>query len=61
LKRGADVVRESGELQATLDLIWEADRRAIKMWQEAHPDKPLTWPDRGKMIFWLLEQLEVKK
>ena len=45
------------EMQSTLDLLWAADQRGIKMWQEAHPGNDLVWPDRGKMIFWLLEEL----
>lgn len=46
------------ELEQTLDLIHDADMRAIKMWQKAHPGNDLVWPDRAKMIFWLLEQLQ---
>jgi hypothetical protein len=49
--------REIAELEATLDLMHQADMRGCKMWQDAHPGNDLVWPDRGKMIFWLLEQL----
>ncbi len=56
-----DVVRLLKELQSSLDLIYAADQRGIKMWQEAHLGNDLVWPDRGKMIFWLLEQLEESK
>jgi len=32
--------------------------RAGRMWNEAHPDKPLTTPDGAKNIVWLLEKVE---
>jgi hypothetical protein len=46
------------EVEHTLDLIRASDDRAIRMWQEAHPDQKNIWPDRGKMIFWLMERLD---
>lgn len=46
------------ELQATFDLRWAADMRAIKRWQEAHPGNELTWPDHADLVVWLLEELE---
>ena len=49
---------ERDELRATFDLRWEADMRAIKMWQEAHPGNELVWPDHADMVVWLLEQLD---
>ena len=52
---------ECYELKQTLELIHKSDMQAIKMWQKAHPGNDLVWPDRGKMIFWLLEQLDAKK
>lgn len=51
---------ELRELEHTLQLINDADMRGIKMWQEA-TGRTMEWPDRGKMIFWLLEKIEVKK
>lgn len=48
---------ENYELRHTLKLIGEADERGIKMWQEATGHTNI-WPDRGKMIFWLLERLD---
>lgn len=50
--------KERDELQATFDLRWEADMRAIKRWQEANPGNDLTWPDRADMVVWLLEQAQ---
>lgn len=46
------------DLQRTFDLRWDADRRAIKRWQEAHPGNDLVWPDRADMVVWLLDELE---
>ena len=43
------------ELQGTFDLSWAADMRAIKQWQAA-TGKDMQWPDRAKMILWLLER-----
>lgn len=48
------------ELDATFDLRWKADMRAIKRWQEAHPGNDLTWPDHADMVVWLLEQLDAR-
>jgi hypothetical protein len=45
------------DMQRTFDLMWEADQRAIKRWQAAHPGNDLVWPDRSKLTEWLLEQL----
>lgn len=57
-KTWKDCRQANREMESTLNLIRKSDARAIKMWQAAHPGKELVWPDRGKMIFWLLEQLE---
>ena len=56
------VIEERDDLQRIFDLLWKADQRAIKMWQEAHPGNDLVWPDRCNMVVWLLDQLdEVRK
>lgn len=52
---------EIEELRAGFDLRWEADMRAIKRWQEAHPGKELVWPDHADLVVWLLEQLDAKQ
>ena len=49
---------ELEEMQATFDLRWKADQRAIKRWQEAHPGNDLTWPDHADMVVWLLGEVE---
>jgi hypothetical protein len=50
---------EIADLQASFDLRWKADMRAIKRWQEAHPGSELTWPDHADLCVWLMEQLEL--
>jgi hypothetical protein len=47
---------EAEDLQALFDLQWEADQRAIKRWQDAHPSNDNVWPDRTDMVVWLMEQ-----
>lgn len=49
------------ELEASANLRWNADMRAIKKWQEAHPGNDFVWPDHADLCVWLLEQLEGKK
>jgi hypothetical protein len=44
------------ELQATFDLRWKADMRAIKTWQAAHPGNELVWPDHADLCTWLAEE-----
>lgn len=46
---------ERNELQGIFDLQWAADMRAIKQWQ-AETGKDRIWPDREKMVLWLLER-----
>ncbi len=53
-----ELKQERDELQATFDLRWKADMRAIKRWQAAHPGNELVWPDHADMVVWLLEQVE---
>lgn len=53
LKEATD---ERDELQELFDLQWKADRRAVKLWQAAHPGNDLVWPDRTNMVVWLMER-----
>lgn len=48
---------EIKDMQRMFDLRWEADMRAIKRWQAAHPGNDLVWPDYADLVVWLLEQL----
>jgi hypothetical protein len=42
------------EWEASFKLYDDASRRAIAMWQEAHPDKSDTWPAQANLIVWLM-------
>jgi len=44
------------ELERTFAFRWDADMRAIKRWQAAHPGNDLVWPDHADMVVWLLEE-----
>lgn len=52
---------ENKEHEQLFSLQWEADMRAIKMWQEANPGNDLVWPDSAKLSVWLLEQMDAMK
>lgn len=56
-----NAVARAQELQRVFDLQWEADQRAIKLWQAAHPGSELVWPDRCNMVVWLMNQLAGKR
>jgi cell division septum initiation protein DivIVA len=53
----AGLTNERDELQRCFDLMWEADMRAITLWQKA-TGRDLTWPDRSKLTAWLLDQAD---
>lgn len=53
-----ELTEERDDLQATFDLRWKADMRAIKRWQAAHPGNDLTWPDHADLVVWLMEELD---
>jgi hypothetical protein len=48
---------ERQETEQLFELQAEADRRAVAAWKAAHPDRPLTSPDRCDMVVWLMEEL----
>jgi hypothetical protein len=43
-------------LQRRLHLTRQANKRAIELWQKAHPDKALILPDQTDIVAWLIEQ-----
>lgn len=51
---------EVDELRHIFDLVWSADMRAVKRWQDAGAaigeDRSLTLPDRSKLTEWLLNE-----
>lgn len=56
--RVEELEREKAESDLAFDLRWDADMRAIKRWQEAHPGNDLVWPDHAELCLWLLTELE---
>lgn len=48
------------ELEASFEIRWKADQRAIKLWQTA-TGKTLEWPGHKELCLWLMEQLEESK
>lgn len=56
-----DQTEELAQLQFLFSLRWKADMRAIKMWQEAGPNREMIWPDHADLVVWLLEQLDKKE
>jgi hypothetical protein len=53
----ANLTAEKQETEQLFELQAEADRRAVAAWKAAHPDRPLTSPDRCDMVVWLMEEL----
>ena len=51
------LVKEVKGLQETFNLVWKAERRGIKSWQDA-TGRELTWPDKANFTVWLLSRLE---
>lgn len=47
---------ELQDMRATLDMRLGADRRAVKMWQAAHPERSNVWPDHADLVVWLMER-----
>ena len=49
---------QAEELQATFDLQWKADMRAVERWRKEKPsERELQMPDRADMCFWLIGQV----
>lgn len=47
---------ERDELNASFELRWKADMRAIARWREAHPGNELVMPDHADLCVWLLAE-----
>ena len=52
----ANLTAEKQETEQLFEVQAEADRRAVVAWKAAHPDRPLTSPDRCDMVVWLMEE-----
>ena len=44
------------DLEAVPALRWDANMRAIKRWQEAHPGNDLIWPNHADLCVWCIQR-----
>jgi hypothetical protein len=56
-QRLAAVSAERDELQASFDLRWNADMKAIARWQES-TGRELVWPDHADLCVWLMQEIK---
>lgn len=49
--------REAAEHDASFQLRWKTDMRAIERWQKA-TGRTMTWPDHADLCCWLMDQLD---
>lgn len=56
MRHARELERENAELETTLKLVYDANQRGIKAWQQAHPDKAMVWPDQAKLVEWLVRE-----
>ena len=61
LDKIAELKAENAELNFVFDITDKANRQAISLWSEAHPENKMIIPDQTKMVEWLLEQLDKLK
>lgn len=54
------VADDLDEHRRSFDMRWNADMRAIKLWQAAHPGNENVWPDHADLCVWLMEQYDEK-
>jgi hypothetical protein len=52
---------EIADYETTFKFQRDANQRAIKRWQEAHPGNDLVWPDQADLCVWLMEQLTAER
>ena len=51
------VLGTGGEQDREFNLRWDADMRAIRMWQ-AETGRDLVWPDHADLVVWLLRKMD---
>ena len=49
------MLEDAKETEVLFDKMWEADMRAIELWQQ-ETGRYLTWPDRAKYTEWMLRR-----
>ena len=54
-----ELENELTELRNTFSLRWNADRRAIKLWQKDHPGQENIWPDHADLVIYLLNKIDL--
>lgn len=52
----AQLEQELAEHEASFDLRWKADMRAIARWRDGDPDRQLIMPDHADLCVWLLQE-----
>ena len=57
VKSKPDIAIELAELQATFDLRWRADRRAMELWRK-QTGRSLVAPDHADLVVFLLDRIE---
>lgn len=51
-------VTELAELNALSDLQYRRSMAATKRWQAAHPDQKDVFPDLGKLLEWMMGEMD---
>lgn len=51
-------ISEVVELNALFEMQQKRMGEAIKLWQKRNPGNDLVWPDLGRLLTWLMEQVE---
>lgn len=59
--KNRELERELRELQHTLDIVHEANMRAVTRWRMSNPGKECVIPDRGELLGWLIDQLQERE
>jgi len=52
---------EAEDLQALFDLQRKRMTVADELWRKAHPEEGMTWPDLGRLLEWLMQQLALAR
>lgn len=55
-RRVEDMEAKLKDMDASFELRWKADMRAIRRWQKA-TEKTMTWPDHADLCVWLMDRI----
>lgn len=53
-----DLIEDSVEMNSLFELQWTRMREATDLWRHHNPGNDLVMPDLGKLLTWLMEQME---